>query len=96
MPSKFWRLNVGVRPGLLALKPQLVAAACCSALPLVSKVALSLVLSPPLQGLADAVVARMTQEGQRAFNGLHLRMEGDTGWTGRYGLAKVRLQRQAG
>ncbi len=58
-----------------------------------SKVALSLPFNPQLQRMADAVVAQMTQGNQRVFNGLHLRMEGDVGWYGKYGLAKVRQQR---
>ncbi|EFN52272.1 hypothetical protein CHLNCDRAFT_139199 [Chlorella variabilis] len=48
-----------------------------SILPVVSQVASTLHFNPALEYLADRVVAYMTRDGRRTFNGAHLRVEKD-------------------
>ncbi|KAI3432401.1 hypothetical protein D9Q98_003957 [Chlorella vulgaris] len=48
-------------------------------LPVVSQVASTLHFNPALEYIADRVVAYMTRDGRRTFNGAHLRVEKDAG-----------------
>ena len=56
---------------------QFTPCATCSALPIVSEVAMSLSFAARLQTMADRIIDTISDHGATPFNGVHLRVEKD-------------------